>query len=356
MVPWILLLIVPLLCGIFYGRSIKMFGHYVDISFIFAFLVLFLFRAFRADTVGGDLENYKEAYSYLVDFDLKSMAVISASGYESGFVVYNALLNKITDNFQIELIATALITTFGLLKGIYDNSKNPGASLYIYITMYFYGATFNNERQAISMAILLMSLIYIKQRKIYRFLLLVFIAALFHTTSLAFAIMYPLYNLKLSKIYWILALFFAIVFYAFGGFIINLLVSSIYYDKYHGADLMVGGGYIYFALLLILVLSSFVFAAKEQKANPNKRIWIHMLVVATIMQILSFNMGFFFRAVKLFSISMIFYIPEMLDDMHNKRLAQFGKFSVYTLLCVYYIYSLSNDSINLVPYKNILFN
>lgn len=354
MLPWILVLLVPLLCGICYKKNVVFFNKKLNLDFIWAFILLFLFRGFRADTVGGDLASYKEAYSIFTDFDIHLLN-ISASGYESGYVLYNAILNKFSSDFRLEIIITALFTTFGLLKFIYKNSLKPGLSLYIYITMYMYGQSFNNERQAIAIVILMLSIIYIRKRKPFKFIFCVLVATLFHTTSLIFIVLYPLYNIRISAVYWIVSIITAVVVYIMTGSILGYLLGGLYSEKYLSTDLMEGGGYSYFVLLVLLIITAIIIMSKKQLSNPDNRLWIHMMVVAAIMQIISFKMGYFYRAVILFSVSMIFLVPCIIDNIHHKDLAIAAKITIISLLFGYYIYSLSNDSLELLPYKSVLF-
>lgn len=356
MTPWILILIVPLICENLKNRVFHIGKQKFNYGYVFAFVVLFIFRAFRADTVGGDLASYKEAFDYLTELSINNLMVFSASGYETGYALYNAALHLISDNFRVELVCTAFVTTYCLLRFIYDNSRNPGLSLYIYITMYYYGSTFNNERQAIAIALLMLSIIYVRRRQLWKFVITVVAATLFHTTSIAFLVVYPVFAMTLDRKYWNLALYGAIATFILSKSILGYLIGGLYAAKYDGVDLMTGGGYMYFMILFVLIMTSFIFMSKKQKQDTTRRLWIHMLVIGAIMQILSFEMGYFYRAVILFSVSMIFYIPEVLSCMRNRSLAKFGKIVVIVLLGAYYIYELAHDSIEIVPYKSILFD
>lgn len=356
MIPWILILIVPVIISKLRYKYVFLFKKKIDISFLLSYLILFIFRGFREDTVGGDLVTYKEAYTYLTELNWNLLLVSNVAGYETGYAIYDAVLNKISSDFHLEIFVTAIITTFCLLRFVYDNSKNAGLSLFIYIAMYYYGSTFNNERQSIAIGLLMLSVVYIKRRSLKKFIICVLLATTFHTTSLSFLIIYPLYVVPINKKYWLFAISGFISAFLLSKKVLSFLINGIYADKYGDKDLMAGGGYVYFAILLILLLATLVFMKRSQIQNPDRRIWIHMLVIGAAMQILSFEMGYFYRAVILFSVSMIFLIPEILNCMNDRSLAQFGKFVVIILLGAYYIYELAHDSIGVVPYKSILFD
>lgn len=347
--PWIALLTIPMFIGFFYRN--KSSNRIVVI--IISSILLFAFRAFRADTVGGDLERYKLLYESVGTVPWSDVWLYIASGYEIGYIVYYKFLNTLSHNFQIELIATALLFTIGLFVFIFRKSKQPGYSLFIYITMYFYGATFNNERQAIPIVLLMISTIFISSRCLWKYCTCILLACLFHTSSIIFFPIYFLYNVKLSIKYWIAVLGIGVTAFLMSRYIMTYVINTIY-TKYEGEDLMEGGGYSYFALLFLIVLSTLLFYNRKERSNPEKRIWIHMLVVATVLQLLSFTNGYFYRAVTLYSVAMVIYLPDALNSIRNKNSILLSKFLLAILLFGIYCFYLSNDSLGLVPYVSVL--
>ena len=79
-----------------------------------------------------------------------------------------------------------------------------------------------------------------------------------------------------------------------------------------------------------------------------------MLVVATVLQLLSFTNGYFYRAVTLYSVAMVIYLPDALNSIRNKNSILLSKFLLAILLFGIYCFYLSNDSLGLVPYVSVL--
>lgn len=346
--PWILILLIPAIAGCFKSYDILLGKkRHVRVSLIIVFVVLFIFRAFRKDSVGGDLETYKALFYYIGSVDWK--IGLAYPGYEIGFLVYLKVIYCMVQNFNAVLIVTALIYTIGLVKFIYSNSPDPEFSIYIYISLYLFGSSFNNERQAISIALLMMSYAYVKKRNIYGFLGFVFVAALFHATSIVFIPVYFLYRIKPNKKFWLASAISTVVVLEASPLILNFIISH-FYTKYSGIDLMSGGGYAYYILLvLVLIVGIVLIPNDELYSDDNINTWGQMITIASILQIFSFTMGYFYRLVILYSVAMVIYIPIMIEklDMQSRFIS---KVLIIVLLGGYYILELSTDSLSLVPY------
>lgn len=351
MIPWIVLLLVPLtskcLSHTFFTFGKRDNHKKYSAAFLFSFFALFLFRAMRADTVGGDLTTYKELFYYVGAQSWQD--ALSYFGYEKGFLAYLKILYQIKPDFNLVLIVTALLYTYGLLKFIYDNSPDPGMSLFLYITLYFYGSSFNNERQAISIALLFLSYSFVKTREFIKFLFLVLLAAMFHTTSLVFIIVYFLYAMKPNAVFWMMILFSGAVMFVGTPFILDYIINH-FYRKYIGVDLMGGGGYAYFILLALILIAGWIFLPKKDFLEDNNiNTWGQMVAVGAVLQICSFTMGYFYRLVILFSVGMIIFLPVVLEKM-NENARKIAQPVIIMALLGYYILELSHDSIGVIPY------
>ncbi len=356
MTYWIVLIIlVPLFARVLQNQRIRVRcgGKLIkiNISALFSFLFLFVFRAFRKYTVGGDLLTYRVLFYRISDYSWPE--TLASQGYEKGFLAYNKILSNISksldinEKFQIILFVTAIIYTLALVYFIYDNSTDPAISLFIYIAFVFLGATFNNERQAIAISLLFFSFKYIKERRLFKFLILVMLAVLFHNTSIAFIVLYFAYNIKFSRKYWVIVSVGYCVTYAFSAVLLKY-ATTFYFQKYADvANEFSGSGYGYLLLLVSIVLSTFFFVSKAEREDPEMRLVIHMLVLSVFIQIFALKISFVFRATRLFSVAMIFYFPHIFKKIKNSIILVLIFFVV---LFAYYYMSLSSDNLELVPF------
>ena len=349
---WLGVLSVSVIQYVFGKRNIvvnKFRNKNANLGFMLSYGILFFFRAFRADTVGGDLRRYKEVF-YLLGRSSWREVFSVYTGFEKGFLLLNKILYTIYPNFQILLIFTSVVVTIAIANFVKRNSSIPELSLYIYITMYFMGATFNNERQALAIALLMYSFEYVKKRKVLPFTILVLCACSIHKASFAFWIMYPIYNIKLSEKYWILVGVIAAILAMYTKPLLNFFINY-FYKKWIGQDLMAGQGEGYLTLLCLIILTVFVLPSRIYKNDPNKCIFIHMLTIAMLLEIVALNFGSLNRLVKVFSVGMIIYIPDMIKTMKNYRIKALSTIMVIIPLFFFYIYQLEGDNMSLVPFQ-----
>ena len=140
--------------------------------------VLILFGGLRY-RVGNDFDSYCLIFENIC----KDWDTILYNGTEAGYVWLNRLVSVWTEEPQwIIVVTTALITLFGV-AAICKESKLVPFSLFIFFsTVYYQG--FNLIRQCIACAIVLLALVYVKQKKWFWAGALLLLASLFHKTAL----------------------------------------------------------------------------------------------------------------------------------------------------------------------------
>lgn len=357
MLPWITLLALPL----FVSRKkliakIELRGacnYNIDLAMLFVSLYLFLFRALRANTVGGDIQNYEELFIYLGKAPWKR--AISRDGYEIGYLVLNKVLYSIVPNFRIVIIVIAAISTYALFSFVKENSRKPWLSLYIYITLNFLGSSFNNERQALANAILLLSFKYIKSRKFRKFFALVLLATTIHATSFVFVVLYFVCEIKINARYWAATAIAILITFVLKERILRIVIALIpfYSNKYANVEFGGTAGYTLFVMMLIIMLSQIVLTSRKKLNEANYRIFAHMIVIATILQCFSLEINFFVRLVQTFFIGVIIYIPEAVGAITygTKRIETITEAVLLVLLGGYYVWALRGNNIGLIPYS-----
>lgn len=111
------------------------------------FILLFAISGFRAFSVGADTQTYANLFhriQYISNDD---------SRYESGFLTYIRVLNRITDNPGILLIASSMICIGAVCYFAYKLSENAPLSILLYILMGSYFSQMNVMRQALALSI-----------------------------------------------------------------------------------------------------------------------------------------------------------------------------------------------------------
>ena len=352
------MLLVPGISALLDNRVIKLQGvgkqRQINIGFTLSVTIMFFFRAFRAYTVGGDLYYYRLLFNFMGNYSWDSLLTVN-NGYEAGFLYYNKIIYTLFHDFQALLICTAIINVISILLFIKNNSRIPWLSLFLYIAMTFWPESFNIERQAIAFSFLLIGFSNIKNRRFFRYLFWVLLATSFHVSSIIWVVLYFVYNLKLDRKYWIAVIGGGIVVYIFAGSILRTAISFLYANNGKYSTIVstgAGRGYLLY-LIGVLLIQMIIFYRYQDNDNKDTNLFIHMLVIAVLLQLLSLQLPFVVRAVRLFSISIIFLIPEdisMLRGKESKLLAEAAMIIIFGAWFVSFISAGVNNSQGVVPY------
>jgi transmembrane protein EpsG len=149
--------------------------------------------------------------------------------YELGWRYYVKILSTLSSNGLILIFTTGFIIIYSYAFDISKYSIAPWFSLLLFNTIIFYNSLFI-MRQNIAVAISIYSFKYIVERKIWKFILVIGTAILFHKTAIVLIVLYFLYPLKLSTKVILLFLFAAAIFNYWFSEIINIAI--FYFDKY----------------------------------------------------------------------------------------------------------------------------
>lgn len=134
----------------------------------------------------GDTPFYMHSYTLIEDSGLKN---IDFEG-DFGFNILQAFLHQISDDPQLLIFITALITNVLIVWVLSKYSRIFELSLYVYITLGMYTVSMNGIRQYLAAAIIFTSTKYILNGDWKKFLIIVLAASTIHRTAL---ILLPIY-------------------------------------------------------------------------------------------------------------------------------------------------------------------
>ena len=187
----------------------------------FVFLILGFLMMFRSERVGNDTDVYTYIFKYIAGFrsHAELWNYIALSRFETGYVLLNWILSRISADPQILFIISGAFTSIAFGRFIYRYSEIPWLSILMFLTLQFFDLSLTAVRQIIAIDILLFSYDYIVERKPVQFLLLVFAATLFHTSSFLFVVVYIACRKERSGYFYL--------FSGLLGFIMFVLFSSV---------------------------------------------------------------------------------------------------------------------------------
>ena len=154
--------------------------------------------AFRSENVGDDTIAYVRNYEVIETIPSYQYFLLNMGRMEPGYTHLSYFLSHHGFSYFHFQIVIAIFIFYSFWKFIVKYSPNISVSCFIISTGMLYGSM-NVMRMELAVAILLFAIPYIQKRQWIRFLIVVFIAFLFHKSSMVFLIMYPLGVLKFNR-------------------------------------------------------------------------------------------------------------------------------------------------------------
>lgn len=195
----------------------------------FAYLILVIFLGLRG-YVYTDFVNYKPFFDLLEGFQ-NLPEVLLIKGWEPGFVVYSALCKLLVPNYFAWNVISTIIDLFLLYKILERYSNNHILSLIVFFIIGATALEFNVLRNAKAIFLFLYALRYIEEKKKWKYFGVIFIACLFHISSIMYFPLYFVLNKKWPKwILWSIYIGGALIMFLHIG-IISDIVSRISFSE-----------------------------------------------------------------------------------------------------------------------------
>lgn len=284
---------------------------------IFLSLILFLALALRHQAIGIDLA-YRSEHGYLGSFEhigaLSMGELIRLDGfknYEPGFIIYNWIVYSLFPNRQVYMAITAALSILPVSYVINKYSKNTFLALLIYAALPSYMMLFSGLRQGLAIGLCFYATVFITEKKLWKFLLSVFIATQFHYSAFIFYIAYPLCHIHFSQKACRVMIFLLPIIYIFRGFLFHIL-SSVFKDN---ARVEETGAF----MLMVLFMMLFAYMVLFGKAKENDRHAIILFYIACICSVfsglhnLANRVGFYFMPY------LALCLPNITNGISNKK-------------------------------------
>lgn len=312
----------------------RRFGKIAVIPIILIFYLLSFLRWER----GTDWASYNFIFENISSNEYLQMM------YEFLFIKLNSIIYSTTGDFSVLLFVEASIIFFCFFYIIRKYSEAPIFSVLVWFSVSLASVFFT--RQAIAVAICVFALHFIIQRKVYLFLLTVFIAMLFHKSALIFFPAYWIYTLNLSKKQIIVILIGSCVLTSVAGSLLTTIGSSglgslserstVYMEA--GTDDAFGSSYspmetmirgVSYRLFLIAIFIIFLFENYE-KAQFRGLFNLYLMSVVLFILFVPISVALI-RFSGYYEIFQIFLYPILILQTKNKII----KNLVLLLLIVY---------------------
>lgn len=259
--------------------------------------ILVLIMGFRYG-IGTDYFQYESAFTW--------------GGGEFRGLLLNVIRDFFVQNgvgFEVFIFTSALFIVGCFAYAIWTRSIYHVQPIAIYLLAGFYFSAFNGIRQSIAISIIFLGLKLLDNRKLGRYLILVCIAALFHSSALAAAVLIPCRFIKLTKKRMLGSLAVCCVVGVCTAGALLALAQFTEYSYYLGYDKFLGGNISLADTALILLSLALCYrllpTSPQDKFSDLVNIRAWMLIVAFLFCVLSSQQFIFSRFIGLFSIAMI---------------------------------------------------
>lgn len=152
--------------------------------------------------VAGLRTAYNDTYYYMSSFENAasfsewwSDADNRSIFHNPAFYAFRSWLRGLTDDPQVMIFLTAAFTEFSMVRFLKKHAESFPFSVFLFLTLGTYIFTMAAIKQCLAMAVLTWAIDALRDKKWLRYYVLVFVAMLFHTYALVFALL-PLFRMK----------------------------------------------------------------------------------------------------------------------------------------------------------------
>lgn len=320
MIPYVVLILIIILESflIYNTRGIKnrkkAFVNLVIIELI-------VFAGLRSTVIGSDTSVYVYAKNWAQRLSLNDLFDLNNNvfGFELGYSLLNNICGYFKLNDQLFFVLIAALIYIPIGKFIYKNCDNPLIAFMVFFAFNHFYYSLGIFREMIAFSLCLLSLEDIKNKRFLIFLFKVFIATLFHTSSVCWIFVYIFYNFVDFKRLYKYIIPIVLFLFISGSQIGALLVR--FFPQYNvyliGEKAVHGGSYSMLLVMLIIYLAS--FRIKNYIHDSEIKLGMSGLYLALFLQSIAYSFGILGRATCYFTIFFAILIPKIIDSIFSPK-------------------------------------
>lgn len=282
---------------------------------VIAFLIVFLPAALRYE-IGIDYFSYQIIFENIRD----GLDPFWQSKMEPGYYFLNWIVAKLGGEFESLIILISLLITLFFFKSYPKNHK---AIFHLILWTVVYFETFNTLRSMLAGAVLLYAVMsYSREEKLYSYIFLVLLAAMFHKSAFLFLFI-PVFfqksfvrSLSKAKVVFPLLIVISVLFgqpiieFVFNSSLTATLGFSRYVDSWYNKEVELGTGLGVFSVLIFFIYALVVASKPLERENS---ILIAVVLLSAISVALASYVTIFYRIKLLFIIGFPLAVLLILD-------------------------------------------
>ncbi|WP_071120031.1 EpsG family protein [Romboutsia timonensis] len=248
-----------------------------------------------------------------------NIVFLGGEGKDPGYPILEKIFQIFSDNYQLFLIFIAMVFKIPMGKFIYKYSKLPCVSFIIYSCLFYSFFSITGHRQTIAAGIaLFLGYELIKERKFWKFILLIVFASTIHKSIICLIPFYFIANKKITWRYSLSMLSSFILIFIFKNKVMKSLAFFAGYENY--SEQFQGAGTWTFTFIFIMVILVALWQAPKILKENNKdiTIWYNAIFMALLFIPLTYVDPSAMRIVQYFSIFIMVLIPEIIKSFNIK--------------------------------------
>lgn len=329
MTIYIILFLLILFSTIFINtkRSKRNKRIYIIITFGLMTLVAML----RKYTIGIDLQ-YLYHPTFIKITNISWYSLINSENLEIGYLFFCKFLTIISDDPQILIITTSLMTIPVVGWFIYEYSNNVKISTMLYVLLNIFFMSMNIVRQEIAVSFILIAFHFLQQNKKFISILFILLATSFHSSAIIMIPLFFLYGKKFKRSYIYITSIIILLLLNCYKFLLNIysvistslnLSNNKDYATYLESD-MFGVGNINLNSIssVVLIVGIFLVACyyivllnntKDKEQLKKQYFYLFMTAIYMIVEIVSLKMVIIARLSYYFIPFSLLILPESLS-------------------------------------------
>lgn len=341
----------------------------------FILFIFVLVGGFR-DGLGVDTKQYVDFFKYVPTIDNLSSSYFDYTRFRPGFVIFYSMCKYVINDITLAFVLESLFVNFVVLLFIKKHTEFPYLAILLYFLINFLEFNMEIQREAISVALVLLAWSKFENQKYIHSILLFVVATTFHISALI-AIFFPFLNYIQFNNKWIVTavasvFIVPVIFFAIPNLdiIIELLLNSdnsSVVDNYKAQSFNSNLNINYFLVNLINYII-IAYSLYNLKCKGRNRYAGYLLLFGTLMYMTSVSYAFY----RFTNYLTIFYILVLTDFlMYFIRTHKIAKSAPKLILIFFLIYityyheskllifDYENDEYayeRYFPYKSVIFN
>lgn len=309
------------------------------------FILLFIISAVR-EGIGVDYYGYTDLYDRIQNH----IPVHT----EIGFNLLAQLIGKTFNSSKLLIAIFAFFTLLLFITGIYQQSRLPGYSLFLFMAMGFYFLSFNSIRYYLALSMAFYSVKYLKNHKLWKFSALILAATCFHKSVMIVLPCYWLANRTIKPIHVMILCIAAFSMLFFKGFFRT--IAFTFYPYYENSVYDGGSASVFNILKSGAVLAlGILFYKKTVLHDWYNRFYFNLNIAAFLLYVCCSWIPELSRIGYYFNFGTIILIPNImmkLNKRYNRVLVGcLAGIAFFLYLCLMLSQSYSH-TIQLLPYKS----